>query len=224
MTSLKWQNFRNRGQLSACQQWWQGCKGGEKKSQGGCGRERGTWGVLPLGFAHCLNAVLTGQAHTADPAVWNQTHTLTHTLIQSLSAKVNCFWAQNPDCDIPQWFCKMFPLRKAGQNIQETSLYYFYNYIQSNSYLNTNFNFREITEVRNLYASCKICGQVKKQQFEPDMEQQTGSKLGKEFIKAVYCHPAYLTYMQSTSCKMPGWMKHKLESRLPGEVSITSDM
>ena len=52
--------------------------------------------------------------------------------------------------------------------------------------------------------------QVKKQQVEPDMEQ-TGSKLGKEYIKAVYCHPAYLTYMQSTSCEMPGWMKHKLE-------------
>ena len=57
-----------------------------------------------------------------------------------------------------------------------------------------------------------------------DTEQQTGSKMGKEYIKAVYCHPAYLTYMQSTSCKMPGWMKHKLESRLPGEISITSDM
>ena len=56
------------------------------------------------------------------------------------------------------------------------------------------------------------------------MEQQTGSKLGKEYIKAVYCHPAYLTYMQSTSHEMPGWMKHKLESRLLGEISITSDM
>ena len=66
--------------------------------------------------------------------------------------------------------------------------------------------------------------QVKKQQLEPDMEQWTGSKLGKEYVKAVYCHPAYLTYMQSTSCEMPGWMKHKLESRLPGEISITSDM
>ena len=53
--------------------------------------------------------------------------------------------------------------------------------------------------------------------------EQTGSKLGKEYVKAVYCHPAYLTYMQSTSCEMPGWMKHKLESRLPGETSITSD-
>ena len=66
--------------------------------------------------------------------------------------------------------------------------------------------------------------QVKKQQLEPDMEQQTVSKLGKEYIKAVYCHPAYSTYMQSISCKMPGWMKHKLESRLSGEISLNSDM
>ena len=66
--------------------------------------------------------------------------------------------------------------------------------------------------------------QVKKQQLELDMEQQTGFKLGKEYVKAVYCHPAYLTYMQSTSCEMLGWMKHKLESRLPGEIPITSDM
>ena len=65
--------------------------------------------------------------------------------------------------------------------------------------------------------------QVNKQQLEPDMEQQTGSKLGKEYIKVVYCYPVYLTSMQSTSCKMPGWMKHKLESRFPGEISITSD-
>ena len=55
------------------------------------------------------------------------------------------------------------------------------------------------------------------------MEQQTGSKLGKEYVKAVYCHLAYLTYMQSTSCKMSGWMKHKLESRFPGEISITKE-
>ena len=66
--------------------------------------------------------------------------------------------------------------------------------------------------------------QVKKQQLEPDMEQWARSKLRKEFIKAVYCHPAYLTYMQSTSYEMPGWMKHKLESKLLGEISITSDM
>ena len=66
--------------------------------------------------------------------------------------------------------------------------------------------------------------QVKKQQLETDMEQQTGSKLRKEYVKAVYCHPAYLTYMQSISCEMPGWMKHKLESRFPGEISITSTL
>ena len=65
--------------------------------------------------------------------------------------------------------------------------------------------------------------QVKKQQLEMDMEQQTGSKSGKEYIKAVYCHPAYLTHMQSTSCEMLGWIKHKLESRLLGEISITLD-
>ena len=66
--------------------------------------------------------------------------------------------------------------------------------------------------------------QVKKQQLELDMEQWTGSKLGKEYIKVVCCHPAYLDYMQSTSCKMPGWMNHKLESRLPGEISTISVM
>ena len=66
--------------------------------------------------------------------------------------------------------------------------------------------------------------QVKKQQLEPDMKQWNASKLGKEYVKAVYCHLAYLTYMQSTSCEMPDWMKHKLESRLPGEIQITSDM
>ena len=65
---------------------------------------------------------------------------------------------------------------------------------------------------------------VKKQQLELDMEQQTGSKLGKEYVKAVYCHFIYLTYMQTTSCETPGWMKHKLESRLQGDISITSDM
>ena len=65
--------------------------------------------------------------------------------------------------------------------------------------------------------------QVKKQQSELDMEQQTGSKLGKEDIKAVYCHSAYLTYMQSKSVEMLGWMKHKLESRFPGKISKTSE-
>ena len=71
--------------------------------------------------------------------------------------------------------------------------------------------------LRNLYAGQEV-------QLEPDMEQQTGSKSRKDYVKAVYCHPAYLTYMQNTSWEMSGWMKHKLESRLQGEISITSDM
>ena len=66
--------------------------------------------------------------------------------------------------------------------------------------------------------------QVKKQQLEPDMEQWTGPKLGKEYVKAINCHFAYLTYMQSTSREMLGWMKHKLQFRLSGEIQITSDM
>ena len=70
-----------------------------------------------------------------------------------------------------------------------------------------------------LWASREICVQVKKQQLKLDMEQQTGSKSGKEYVKAIYCHPAYLTYMQNTSCEIPGWMKHKLESRLPGNIN-----
>ena len=71
--------------------------------------------------------------------------------------------------------------------------------------------------LRNLYAGQEAT-------VRTGLEEQTGSKSGKEYVKAVYCHPAYLTYMQSTSCKMPGWMKHKLESILPGLISITSDM
>ena len=66
--------------------------------------------------------------------------------------------------------------------------------------------------------------QVKKHQIDLDMEEQTVSKSRKEYVKAVYCHPAYLTYMQNTSCEMLDWMKHKLESRLLGEISMASDM
>ena len=71
--------------------------------------------------------------------------------------------------------------------------------------------------LRNIYAG-------KKQKLELDMEQQTGSQSGKEYFKAVYCHPAYLTYVQSTSQKAPGWIKHKLESRLPGDIATTSNI
>ena len=75
-----------------------------------------------------------------------------------------------------------------------------------------------------LTVSWETCMQVKKQELEPDVEQWTCSKLGKDYIKAIYCHHAYLTYIQSTSCKMPGWMTHKLGSRFLGEISTTSDM
>ena len=75
-----------------------------------------------------------------------------------------------------------------------------------------------------LPVSWETCMQVEQQQLELDMEQWTGSKLRKEYIKDVYCHTAYLTYMESTSCKMPAWVKHKLETTLPGEIPITSDM
>ena len=93
-------------------------------------------------------------------------------------------------------------------------------------WITTNFgNFFKRREYQTtLPAFWEICMQVKKQQLELDMEQQPGSKSGKEYVKAVYCHPASLTYMQSTSRELPGWINHKLESRLLGEISITSDM
>ena len=86
-------------------------------------------------------------------------------------------------------------------------------------------NFLKQWEYQTTWPACwEICTHVKKQQLELDMEQQTGSKSGKEYIKAVYCHPVYLTYMQSTPWETLGWKKHKLQSRLPGEISINSDM
>ena len=78
--------------------------------------------------------------------------------------------------------------------------------------------------IHTLPASRETYRQVKKQQLELDMEQHTGPKLRKEYVKAIYCHLSYLTCMWSTSCEMPDWMNHKLESRLLGEISITSDM
>ena len=76
------------------------------------------------------------------------------------------------------------------------------------------------------YLTCllKICMKVKKKKLEPNIDQWTGSKLGKGYVKAVYCHLAYLIYLHNISCKMPNWMKHKLKSRLPGKISITSDI
>ena len=83
---------------------------------------------------------------------------------------------------------------------------------------------KEIGIPGDLTASCETCMQVKKQQLEPDMEKWTGSILGKEYVKAICCHPACLIYMHSTSGEMPVWMKHEMKSRLLGEVSITSDI
>ena len=83
---------------------------------------------------------------------------------------------------------------------------------------------KEIEIPDHLTSLCETYKQVKKQQLKLDREKWTGSKFGKEYMKAVYCHLAYLTYMQSMSCEMLSWMKHKLESRLLGEISITSDM
>ena len=91
-------------------------------------------------------------------------------------------------------------------------------------WITTNWKFWRRWEYQTTWRSpWEICMQVRKQQLELDMKQQTGSKLGKEYVKTVYCHPAYLTYMESTSWEMLEWMKHKLESGLPGEISITSD-
>ena len=113
-----------------------------------------------------------------------------------------------------------------AREFQKNIYFCFIDYTKEFMWITTNSGkFLKRTEYQTtLSASWEICIQVKKQQLELDMEQQTGSKLGKEYIKAVCCHPTYLTYIQSTSCKMPGWIKHKLESRLPEEISVTSDM
>ena len=85
-------------------------------------------------------------------------------------------------------------------------------------------NYGKFLKRREYQTTWEICIQVRKQQLELDMDQQTGSKLESDYIEAVYCHRAYLTYMQNTSCEMPGWMKHKLDSRLLEETSVTSDI
>ena len=114
-----------------------------------------------------------------------------------------------------------------AREFQKNIYFFFIDYTKAFDYVDHNKLWKILEEMdylTTLPASWEICMQIKKQQLEPDMEQQTGSKLGKEYVKAVYCHPAYLTYMQSTSCEMPGWKKHKLESRLLGEISITLNM
>ena len=84
-------------------------------------------------------------------------------------------------------------------------------------------NGADLTKAKDIRKQKNCTKKVRKQQLEPDMKKQTGSKLGKEYVKGVYCHPVYLTSIQITSCEMLGWMKHKLESRLLREISVTSD-
>ena len=84
-------------------------------------------------------------------------------------------------------------------------------------------NGTDLTKAKDIRKQKNCTNKVRKQQLEPDMKKQTGSKLGKEYVKGVYCHPVYLTSIQITSCEMLGWMKHKLESRLLREISVTSD-
>ena len=113
-----------------------------------------------------------------------------------------------------------------AREFQKNIYFCFIDYAKAFVWIATNCGkyFKRWEYQTTLPASWEICMQVKKEQLEPDMEQLTGSKLGKEYIKAVYCHLTYLTCMQNTSHKVPSWMKHKLESRLLGEISIISDM
>ena len=120
-------------------------------------------------------------------------------------------------------------IREKAREFQKNIYFCFIDYtmeIRTNYGITTNYGkfFKKWEYETNVPVSWKTCIQVKKQKLESDMKQWTGSKLGKEYIKAVYCHPAYLTSMQSTSCEMPGWMNHKLDLRLPEEISTTSDM
>ena len=109
---------------------------------------------------------------------------------------------------------------KKAREFQKNTYFCFTDYAKASDCVGHNCGkfLKRWTYQTALPASWEICTQVKKQHLELDTEQWTGSKLGKEYIKAMYCHPAYLIYMQSASCEMPGWMKHKLDSRLPGEI------
>ena len=112
-----------------------------------------------------------------------------------------------------------------AREFQKNIYFNFISYAKAFVWITTNWKILKEMGIPD-HPTCflRTCMPVKKQQLELHIEQHTGSKLGKECIKAVYCHPAYLTSMQSTSCEMLAWKKHKLESRLPGEMSIMSDM
>ena len=112
-----------------------------------------------------------------------------------------------------------------AREFQKNLYFCFTDYAKAFDYVDHNKKFWKRWEYQTTWpASWETCIQVRKQQLELDMEQQTGSKYEKKYVKAVYCHHTYLTHMHSTSWEMLGWMKHKLEPRLPGEISITSDM
>ena len=131
--------------------------------------------------------------------------------------------AQKPEIKLPTYTGSL----KRQENSRETSTSASLSTLEPlTTWITTNCGkfFNRWEYQATLPTSSKTCMQVKKQQLDLDMEQWTGSNLGKEQLKAVYCHPAYLTCIQSTSCEMLGWMKHMLESRLLGEISITSDM
>ena len=113
-----------------------------------------------------------------------------------------------------------------AREFQRNIYFCFTDYAKAFEYVDHRKEWKILKEMGSYYLTCLLrnlyAGQEATVRLE--MEQQTGSKLGKEYVKAVYCHPAYVTYVQSTSCEMLGWMKHKLESRLPGEISVPSDM
>ena len=130
--------------------------------------------------------------------------------------------AEKPEIELPT----SAGSSKKQENTRKKIYFYFIDYTKAFVWITINCGkFFKRWEYQTTWpASREICMHVKKQQLELDMEQRTGSKSGKEYVKAVYCHPAYLTSMQSISWEMLGWVKHKLESRLPGEISITSDI
>ena len=111
-----------------------------------------------------------------------------------------------------------------AREFQKNIYFHFIDYAKAFECMDHNKLGKILKNTKPPYLSAEKSVQIKKQQLEPDMEQWTGSRLWKEYIKPVYCHLAYLSYMQRTSCGMPGWMRHKLESRLPGEISLNSDM
>ena len=154
-------------------------------------------------------------------------------MLKILQAKLQQYVNQELP-DIKTWFRKgrgmncqhLLDHRKMQENSRKTSTSASLTTLKPLTvWITTNWKFLQRWEYQTtLPASWETCMQAKKQQSEPDLEQQTASKLRKKNVKAVYCHPAYSTYMQSTSCDMAGWINLKLESRLPGEISTTSDM